>query len=155
MTNEQHPNLFNAIKAYVESTNALADAMLTIKNKHGRQTLEDITGFDVSRINTLCRLGNLPVDTRKDLLPETLIELAGEPLDDAQRYANRARKEKLKPSQLRKVIRQSNKTLITKDKPAKINDFGKQLLMMENSIKQMNSSARARALASLTNSLLS
>lgn len=153
MINE-HSNLSEAIQNYISATNILAEVMAKIKEKHGRKTLQDITGFDISRINTLCGIGNLPNNVRQDLLPETVAEIIGESSTNARKYANICRADKLKATQLRRLIRSRSKTLITNDKKTKVNDFGKQLLLLENSIKQMDSSTKQRALASLTNSIL-
>lgn len=151
--NNEYPDLFLSITKYSEATINLAKAMVGIKDRLGRKTLEDLTCFDTSRINSLCRLGNLTEEVYKDIIPEALLELVGEPKSSHKRLASRVRECRLKPSQLRKEIRQQNKTLVSKDKKSKVSSWGKHLLLLENELKGMDPATKQRAIAHLANTL--
>lgn len=154
INNNEHSALFPAIQSYVCAFNTLATTMAKIKDKHGRKILQDITGFDVSRINTICGIGNLPLELCEGILPETLAEFLGEDKSSIRRHANLVKEKSLKASQVRKLLRQKNKTVYTKDKKVKVNNWGKNILLLENEFKNMDSETKKRALAHLTNTIL-
>jgi len=144
-------HLFHSISNYAQATIALAKTMANVKSQYGRKTIEEITNFDLPRINILCGLGNLPNRVCEGLLPEVLSELLGQNESDQRKYATQAREKSLKASGLRKIMRENNKTVVSHDKKVKTNDWGKQLLLLENSMKQMDSTTKQRALAHLVN----
>lgn len=130
--------------------------MAKVRKIQGRKVLEDTSGFDLSRINILCGVGDIYDPTIKELLPEHWMELAGESKVDRERYIKVAIQQKLKPSQLRKYIRNDKRKIISHDdKTVKVNTWAKNILLLENDIKSMSNKEKQRALAHLTNTLLS
>jgi hypothetical protein len=150
---DEPTNLFNAIKVYTKAVTVLAEAMVETKAKLGRKTLEDVTDFDIPRINTLCGIGSLPMELCSDIVPETLTELVGLSIPDVEKYAKAIRKDGLKASAVRKLIRSTNKTVHTKEKKVKVNSWGKQILLLENEIKKMDKDTKQRAIAHLANTI--
>ncbi len=146
--------LFASLENYNESTIKLAKKLYEIKNQHGRKIIEDITCLDINRINTLCRLGALSIPISRNISPELVVEILGEDTASQRKFLKKAVKDNLKPSQLRKLVRKKNKTLLTKDKKIKINTWQKHLIMLENEMKNMDASTKKRALAHVTNTIL-
>lgn len=153
----EHNNLFKAINEYTNATKHLAQTMAAIKEKHGRKVLQSITNFNTTRINSLTWLGTIHDDLWEGNLPETLLELAGETAPNIKSYAKKAAKQNLKANQLRKILREKNTTVVSSkcNVKTKVNEWGKNLLLLENSLKKMDGQTRQRALASLTNSITS
>jgi hypothetical protein len=146
--------LFAALEGYNQATYKLAKELYEIKKQHGRKVIEDITNLDINRINILCRLGAVSMEISNNISPELVIELLGEDTVSQRKFLKKAIKDNLKPSQLRKLVRKKNKTLITKDKKVKINNWQKHLIMLENEMKNMDISTKQRALAHVANTIL-
>lgn len=143
------------INEYKTSIYNLAVEMAKVRKIQGRKIMEDTLGFDLPRINTLCGIGDIYDPSYTELLPEHWMELAGENETDRKRYIKVTIKRKLKPSQLRKYIREDKKRVTSTDKKVKVNSWAKNILLLENDIKSMSNKEKQRALAHITNTLLS
>lgn len=143
------------IYEYKTAIYKLAIEMSQIRKTKGRKVLEDTSGFDLSRINILCGIGDIYNPTIKELLPEHWMELAGESKMDRERYIKVAIQQNLKPSQLRKYIRNDKRKVTSMDKNVKVNSWAKNIVLLENDIKSMSNKEKQRALAHLTNTLMS
>ena len=146
--------LFPAIHQYNKATRDLAKIMSDIKNTNGRKFLEDTTLFDVSFINSMCRYGNFPLAVPPYVSLQHYNEFCGESRNSQKKILSDIIKRNLKPSHLRKMLREMNKTVNTVDSSIKTNSWQKNLILLENDLRKMNSETRARALSFVTNSIL-
>lgn len=148
--------LFRCIKNYSEATYALAKKMDEIKTKMGRKTIEDITLFDLSRINSLCRIGRCNISNFENLLPEHACELSGETEICQKNYQKQILQRGIKPSELRRLIRNNskNKDIASKENKVKVSKWNQHLILLGNELKNMDSSTKARALGFITNEIL-
>ena len=148
MTNN---NLFEALEQYKQSTYHLAKVMSKIKTEVGRKTLEDITQLDTSKINTFCRLGTLAELNGKQLLPETLIEFYNQPLDIVSELLEVAKNKKA--SEIRKLIRIKTKTLHIEEKQIKVNNWAKNLMLLELNLNKLDKQTKSRAIKHIQSKL--
>lgn len=142
------------INEYKTSVYNLAVEMAKIRKIDGRKALENSTLFDLTRINTLCGIGDICRGTDNELLPEHMAELINFEEEDIQRYVKVIIENKYKPSQLRKYIREDRKEINNEDNKVSINSWARNILLLENDIKSMSSKEKQRALAHITNTLL-
>lgn len=142
------------INEYKTSVYNLAVEMAKIRKIDGRKALENSTLFDLTRINTLCGIGDICRETDNELLPEHMAELINFEEEDIQRYVKVIIENKYKPSQLRKYIREDRKEINNEDNKVSINSWARNILLLENDIKSMSSKEKQRALAHITNTLL-
>lgn len=148
-------DLSTLIYEYKIAYYALAVKMSEIKKNSGRKVLEDLTTFDLSRIRYMCRIGDIYDTTSEKLLPELVYEVVGETPQDRRRYLRMAITRKYKASDLRRFIRneKQSKTIKGEDKDIKVNTWHKNILLLENDIKSMDTKEKKRALAHITNVL--
>ena len=132
----------------------LAQNMARIKDSHGRQTLEDITRYDLSFINLLCRVGNLSLPIDFDIPYQFYIELLGESPDNQRKLLKIIKKQGIKPSEVRKRIRQKSQVVKSDDKKVKVNGWQKHSILLEKELKKMDSKTRTRCLSFIANSIL-
>lgn len=158
-TTIEKPNLKeinHQIYEYTKATIVLAKKMSAYKALYGRKNLVEFTPFDETRINVLCGIGNSILSDSFNLLPEHISELHGTPDSSAKIYKEKILRDNLKPSQLRKLIREENKKIKSdsKEKNIKVNKLNKHLLMLSNSLRGLDLTTRQRALSMITNNLL-
>jgi hypothetical protein len=153
----ENENLFKAIENYNRATYDLAKVMANIKNIHGRQFLEDATQFDLCLINNLCRYGSVSMESPEIISLQHYNELVGESELYQRKILSQIVRDRLKPSQVRKLIRNKNKSTKELDPnkiKVKVNSWQKNLILLENDLKRMDSDTRARALGFVTNAIL-
>jgi hypothetical protein len=145
--------LFQAIEAYKQAVYTLGKCMAAVKQTNGKVSLEAITNFDTHRINTLLWLSDLAKVHGEALLPEALIEFYNADKTKIKEVFKDTNVSTLKPRQIRKLLRKAAQTVKAKDKPIKVNSYMRNLLLLANEVKGMDTATRQRALAQLANTL--
>lgn len=144
----------NLINEYKKAVFNLAIEMEKIRKAHNRKVVEDISGFDICRITWFFSIASTYNSTYTDLLPEHFLEVYGMEKKEAGKYLNIARQKKLKPLQLRKLIRKHQQKTHNYTEKVKVSSWGKNMVLLENDIKNMNDEEKKRALSHLANTLL-
>lgn len=147
-------NLYEDIQTLNLAFFNLAQNMARIKDTHGRQTLLDITRYDLSFINLLCRVGNLPLPISYDIPYQFYLELLGESADNQAKFLKIISKGVLRPSEIRKLIREKAQVIMSHDKKVKVNGWQKHSILLEKELKKMDSKTRVRCLSFIANSIL-
>lgn len=154
-TTMQESGIAQLTNEYRQACFNLAIAMEKIHRAYSRHMLEDVTDFDVARITWFINIARVYDPSFRNLLPEHFIEVHGLETKAAKKFLGIANTKKLKPLQLRKLIRSCSKTVNSRNIQTQFQGFGKNLMLLENELKGMNPEQRQRALAQLTNSILS
>lgn len=144
--------LHKRIVAYKKATYALAQEMSNIKRDYGNKTLHDVTCFSQTRIDALCWMGGVSDQLDKKMLPESIVEFMAYKEIDPELYEQCL---DLKPRDIRRLLRKKYTTVKDSDtKTIKVNNWQRQVILLENEMKNMDSATKARAIAHLTNSIL-
>ena len=131
----------DAIQLYKDAVWQLADIIALGTEKFGRENLLEITDLDRSKIRWLCTIAG--ITKRNSTLPECHYEVSG--LDNRSYWLRIARSENLKPSELRKRIRKSQKHF-NKEKNINAPAYSKYTLLLQNDLRKLGTIERQQAI---------
>lgn len=121
----------DAIQLYMDAVWNLADLFLIARTKFGRKNLLTMTSLPANKVDWLTSIAALPY--RNDCLPEVHYEVVGH--TEAKKWLTLAKKDNLKPTQLRKLLRAKARNL-NKVKPLKVSQWARSLMIAEMELQE-------------------
>lgn len=124
-----------AIELYSYAVWQLADLLAVGKKEFGRKQLLELTRLPSNKIDWFISIANL---THRDIntLPESHYEVVGLSPKVAKQWLDRSSKEGLKPTELRKLIRDTNKQYKKPIKQIEVSQWAKNLMLADNELKR-------------------
>lgn len=122
----------DATRLYCDAVWNMADLLTIAKSKFGRKNLLEMTNLPTNKVDWFIAIGSMPY--RNGALPETHYECADS--KNPKKWLKLATKEKLKPTEVRKRIRESHRE-IKQQKPLDVAQWPKSLLLMERELQSL------------------
>lgn len=123
----------NQIKQYSNSVWSLADLLKIGKEKYGRNALLDMTTLSPTKIDYFIAIASVKCRNTGSL-PETHFEVVD--TDKQEYWLNKSVTDKLKPTELRRLIRDGTKSVVKQSKIKDTSSWSKNLMIAEVELRR-------------------
>jgi hypothetical protein len=136
----EYNKLFRSnLKSYKAAVWAMANIVHFGSQKFGRDMITQMTCWDESKVNYFNSIVKT-VGKHIDILPEVVFEIAS--TNDKEKWLIKAKKEGLKVSQIRRLIRECQATFKQEKQLQGVSSVPRMLILLENELKRVPADQR-------------